>query len=249
MCTIKRGINLTIAVAILLLVSSTAAFVSCRVGLFIPIQQNRFETTDSVLSNCGHSAQQRNIVLTAAASSSDAEMKDEINKMRVKEIRDELESYGINTKSFLEKSELIEALITARKEGKTPINDVKTSSSSSTTDTNTYTNDDSSRSANRKERIQEEMENCKSMKVSDLKKELESYGISTKSYLEKSEFVRAVAEARVDGIKKSSSGGPSGAGQQTEEQRDPSFRDVTVSKLSGDSKMGLGGTVIDVKAR
>jgi hypothetical protein len=39
------------------------------------------------------------------------------------------------------------------------------------------------------------------MKVSDLKAELQSYGMST-SYLEKSEFVKAVAEARVDGIPK-----------------------------------------------
>ena len=41
------------------------------------------------------------------------------------------------------------------------------------------------------------------MKVGELKSELESLGVSTKSFFEKSEFVRALAEARVDGVKKS----------------------------------------------
>eukprot|EP00957_Ditylum_brightwellii_P051110 3875138-Ditylum_brightwellii.AAC.1 len=45
------------------------------------------------------------------------------------------------------------------------------------------------------------------MKASELKKELEERGISTKSFFEKSEFVKALAEARVDNITKSSSGG------------------------------------------
>lgn len=51
--------------------------------------------------------------------------------MRVKQIKDELESYGISTRTFLEKGELVEALIQARKEGKTPIVTSSTSSSSS----------------------------------------------------------------------------------------------------------------------
>jgi hypothetical protein len=40
------------------------------------------------------------------------------------------------------------------------------------------------------------------MKVSDLKKELSQLGVSTKTFFEKSEFVRALAEARVEGVKK-----------------------------------------------
>jgi hypothetical protein len=43
------------------------------------------------------------------------------------------------------------------------------------------------------------MERCNAMKAGELKKELESYGISTASFFEKSEFVQACAEARVDG--------------------------------------------------
>ena len=44
----------------------------------------------------------------------------EVSSMRVKEIKDELESYGISTRTFLEKGELVEALVRARKEGKRP---------------------------------------------------------------------------------------------------------------------------------
>ena len=236
------------AVASLLLASSAAAFVSSRTKLFVPMQYNQLESTGMDAFSCNHPAQRRNIIMRAATSEKDMEA--EINNMRVKEIRDELESYGISTKSFLEKKELAEALLAARKEGKTPIKDTNEASSSSSSSSASSTAEGSSNnsSVNRQERLQKEMEKCKSMKVSDLKKELESYGLSTKSYFEKSEFVRAVAEARVDGVKKSA-GGSSGAGQQKEEPRDPSFRDVTVSKFSGDSKMSLGGTVIDVKAR
>lgn len=59
----------------------------------------------------------------------------EVSSMRVKQIKDELESYGISTRTFLEKGELIQALIEARKDGKTPIVTSSTSSSSSSDST------------------------------------------------------------------------------------------------------------------
>ena len=177
--------------------------------------------------------------------------------MKAKDIRQELQSYGISTKSFFEKSELVDALVAARKEGKTPLvngDDGATTSSSgdaasSETTTSASSGSSSGGAANRQERLNEEMEKCKTMKVGELKKELESYGVSTKSFFEKSEFVRAVAEARVDGVKQtSSSAGSSGGSRVKEEPRDPSYRDVTVSKFSGDKAL-LGRGVIDVKAR
>jgi uncharacterized protein with GYD domain len=197
----------------------------------------------------------RNILqVTATASSEDLEK--EISAMRAKAIREELESYGISTKSFFEKSELVDALVKARIEGKTPITDggggvngdtsVSPSSSSSSSSSSTST-------GNRQERIKEEMEKCKKMKVGDLKKELESYGMSTKSYFEKTEFVRAVAEARVDGPKESTASGSSGTGSASssggvrEEPMDPSFRDVTVTKFNKQNL--LGGKAIDVRSR
>lgn len=193
------------------------------------------------------------LMMATTAAASDEELEKEIQAMKAKDIRQELESYGISTKSFFEKSELVGALLAARKEGKTPIGNVNGddgSGSSSTSSASSSSASNSSGAANRQERLNQEIEKCKSMKVSDLKKELESLGVSTKSYFEKSEFVRAVAEARVDGVKKSSGSSSSGSSNNkvNEEPRDPSYRDVTVSKFSG-GKALLGGRVIDVRAR
>ncbi|KAL7487106.1 hypothetical protein ACHAW6_012708 [Cyclotella cf. meneghiniana] len=140
------------------------------------------------------------------SSSTDADATDlesEIRSMRVGAIKQELESYGISTKTFLEKSELVEALVQARKEGKTPVAPSASPAPSNTVSSPTDS-DTSTSAADRQERLNKEIEQCKSMKVAELKQELESYGISTASYFEKSEFVRAVAEARVDGITKQS---------------------------------------------
>eukprot|EP00559_Dactyliosolen_fragilissimus_P007196 CAMPEP_0184863528 /NCGR_PEP_ID=MMETSP0580-20130426/11469_1 /TAXON_ID=1118495 /ORGANISM="Dactyliosolen fragilissimus" /LENGTH=291 /DNA_ID=CAMNT_0027361907 /DNA_START=334 /DNA_END=1209 /DNA_ORIENTATION=+ len=120
--------------------------------------------------------------------------------MRIKELKDELESYGISTVSFLEKSELVLALQKARDQGLTT---QKTSASSSNTN-NSANSESSSRSSSREERLAKEMEDCGKMKASELRTELESYGISTKSFFEKSEYVKACAEARVDGVKSKS---------------------------------------------
>ena len=145
----------------------------------------------------------------------------EIATMRAGEIKKELESYGISTKSFLEKSELVDALTKARAEGKTPIASSAASSSTSTTSSTDGASrkkkkkvrseaaDDSAppTGAEREKRIAEEMGKCQSMKAGELKAELQSLGVSTKSFFEKSEFVKALAEARVDGVKKTPVGG------------------------------------------
>mmetsp|Transcript_36775 Transcript_36775/g.74927 ORF Transcript_36775/g.74927 Transcript_36775/m.74927 type:complete len:268 (+) Transcript_36775:634-1437(+) len=159
----------------------------------------------------------------------------EVDKMRAGEIRKELESYGISTKSFFEKSELVDALEKARAEGKTPIASSTSTSTStastsgtsaSSTDTSTAgkkkkkkvrnestedTGTTATSTANREERLAEEILKCKAMKASELKAELQSLGVSTKSFFEKSEFVKALAEARVDGVKKTSAAGGAGS--------------------------------------
>lgn len=117
----------------------------------------------------------------------------EASSMRVGELKKELESYGMSSKIYLEKSELVEAVEKARAEGKKP-----RSTSAGSTDSSSS----SSSTESREDRLAKEMENCKAMKAGELKKELESYGISTSSFFEKSEFVKACAEARVDGKKK-----------------------------------------------
>jgi hypothetical protein len=139
----------------------------------------------------------------------------EIGSMRAGELKKELESYGISTTSFLEKSELVGALEKARSEGLKPKSEVKSEPKSEEKKKKKRRDDsdepstksESSSTAGtdvrpREERLKEERENCKQMKAGELKKELEERGISTRSFFEKSEFVQAVAEARVDGVEK-----------------------------------------------
>lgn len=128
----------------------------------------------------------------------------EPSSMRVNELRKELESYGISTKSYFEKSELVTAVEKARIEGKIPISsDRKNSSTSEKTEDQSSSSSKPSKSIS--EQMTEEIEKCKDMKVSDLKAELKSYGISTSTFFEKSEFVQALAKARVEGPPKSNS--------------------------------------------
>jgi len=170
--------------------------------------------------------------------------------MRTGDIRKELESYGISTKSFLEKKEMVAALEKARAEGKTPINGGGSSAHASgvngdTRDTSSKSSSSgsSSSTASRADRIKEEMAKAKSMKVGELKKELQARGVSTKSFFEKSEFVKAYAEAVVDGVSKS------GAAAD-DEPWDPEYREVVMQKMDRtDHSRMLHGTVIDVTAK
>lgn len=159
----------------------------------------------------------------------------DISNLTVAEMRKELESYGISTKSFLEKKEFVQALTKARAEGKTPTQEANTAGSDTT-----KKSDSDEKALSREERIAAEMEKCQKMKVTELKKELESLGISTKSFFEKSEFVKTLATARVDGTKSGSSR------QRQEANYDPAYKDVKVEKFKGDPRL-LSGTVIDVK--
>jgi len=143
-----------------------------------------------------------------AATSTDAE--NEVAAMRAGEIKKELESYGISTKSFLEKSELVDALVKARVDGLKPKGSATSSASSPSSNNAASSTKSSSSTSSREERLKAEMENCDAMRAGELRKELEERGISTKSFFEKSEFVKALAEARVDNIQRGTSGGSSG---------------------------------------
>jgi hypothetical protein len=66
---------------------------------------------------------------------------EDIQSMRAGEIKKELESYGISTKAFLEKKEMIEALRQARAEGLHPRQPVDPSSSKSSSRTSSTSSD------------------------------------------------------------------------------------------------------------
>jgi hypothetical protein len=151
-----------------------------------------------------------------------------VSSMRAGEIKKELESYGVSTKSFLEKSELVDALVDARSKGMTSKEETAAPSSApdTTSESSTTSTTGSTDSRPRDVRLQEEMENLKSMKATEMKKELEALGISTASFFEKPEFMKALAEARVDGVqnntkkKKKRRGGTNSQGEGYAEYAD-----------------------------
>ena len=143
-----------------------------------------------------------------------SEILPEISSMRVGELKRELESYGISTASFLEKSELAKGVEEARVDRKAP------AYSESNVTTNSYSSTSSKDPSNsRGDRLKEEIEKGQRMKAGELRKELESYGISTSSFVEKSEFIYACAEARVDGKKKLSGSSNIGGGNNSFEAK------------------------------
>jgi len=102
----------------------------------------------------------------------------------------------------------------------------------------------------RKAKVDLEMAKLKDVKTKDLKKELESYGINTRSFFEKKQMIKAVAEARVDGVKKTSRTSPkySRSSTQSEEEKwDPSYQNVYCRKFDASTIDPSG--VIDIRAR
>ena len=79
------------------------------------------------------------------------------------------------------------------------------------------------------------------MKVSDIKKELSKRGGSTKSFFEKSEFIKAYADAIADDI----GGDRNSRRQDSDEPYDASYRDVVMQKF--DARSLMGKPIIDVK--
>jgi hypothetical protein len=132
---------------------------------------------------------------------------------------------------------MVEASTNARAQGKKPIQEGTTSSA-------TKANGDMSRD----DRIKEEMEKASRMKVSDLKKELENRGVSTKSFFEKPEFVKAYAEAVVDGVASNTSGrtGRNGAAGNEENLIPPTVMLLCKSSDRRDPRLAQS-KVIDVR--
>jgi hypothetical protein len=159
-----------------------------------------------------------------------------VDTMRISEIRQELESYGVSTKAFLEKREMVDALNKARAEGKTPKKEAEPAAEAKNGD-----------NMSREDRIKAEMEKAKKMRVGDLKKELQARGVSTKSFFEKTEFVKAYAEAVVDAVNQKKGGGGSAGPAPKEEAFDASYRDVSMQKFDKRDPRLSQSRVIDVR--
>ena len=114
------------------------------------------------------------------------------------------------------------------------------------------------------------------MKVGELKQALESQGISTKTFIEKSEFIKAYTQLMMNGggggassrtadnkttsdasssTKKTTSSSSSSSSSNSrrespsssgDTQKDPAYRDVTVYKMNRSDPRMLQGTMIDI---
>jgi len=123
---------------------------------------------------------------------------EDVKGMSAGQMKKELESYGISTKGFLEKYELVDALEKARERGLEP----KSTFTSGSSD-----DDSTSDPLSRETLIEQALLTCMKMRNSELRQELEDRGISTRGFLEKQEFALALAEAMADGVTKKSTGG------------------------------------------
>jgi hypothetical protein len=169
--------------------------------------------------------------------------------MKLGEMRQELENYGISTKSFLEKSEMVDALQKARAEGKQPVKTTTTTATKNPDSTTEASSSSSSSSPNggvsRNVRLQQEIEKANKMKIGELRDKLKELGISSKSFFEKTEFVKAYAEAVVDGVKQKTT--TTSKSKAEDEKYDPSYRDVIMKKMDRKDQLLLQGTVIDIR--
>jgi len=233
----------------------------------------------------------------------------ELSGMKASDMKKELESYGISTKSMFDKKEFENALKEARvknglekevttmnskekkkKNGvrgssktkreklsskwknvasatKQALDNLKenpfpgststektespaTKSSPSTTTTSSSSNDEST---SREERYKLALEEGASMKLSNLKKELQDRGISTNSFFEKSDLVKAYANAIADNsepkaknsTKNKNTGSRHGGSNNERERFDPYYKDVIMHPFDPSSILP-GDVVIDI---
>lgn len=109
-----------------------------------------------------------------------------VNDMRTAELKEELESYGVATRGLFEKAELEEALLSARIRLPKPDLEVL----------------DSKKKAldTKDELLQAEIKKVSTMKSSQIRKELQNRFNMNTIFFEKSEYILALARARVDEV-------------------------------------------------
>lgn len=96
----------------------------------------------------------------------------------------------------------------------------------------------------RQDRYDKAVKDGKKMKLSELKKELKGRGISSSSFFEKEELVKAYATAIADFVQAKTSGTKSNS--KVEEDHDPSYRDVVTRIFDSTTIMFGKDIIIDV---
>jgi len=100
-------------------------------------------------------------------------------------------------------------------------------------------------SVSRQERYDNALEGGRSMSISSLRQELKNRGISTVTFFEKSDLLKAYANAIADDIKMKDSEGPNTVGRNQRDNYDPSYRDVVVRAFNPRTLLG-GDVIIDI---
>ena len=118
-----------------------------------------------------------------------AKEKEKVRQLPLREIKAELQQLGIDVSSFYEKSQFVDALAEARMK--------KTDSEAPT---------DSKEAFNYEKTLAAEQEVVKAMSLKNIKAELENFEIDYSSFVEKSQFVDALAKARTAAKEEEQSG-------------------------------------------
>ena len=174
-------------------------------------------------------------------------------------MRDELESYGIFLRQFMERNELKHYLFKARREmqGRPKKRHVRFNfnrNQKQNYDTK-WVDDTFNGGVFRDDHIRREMASARYMSIGALQQELHARGIRTDFFRLKSQFVRAYAEAIVDGTPKTHGHTGGWRGYQypdppppppKEQKFDPSFQDVQMKKVDALDPYLRQGIVIDL---
>ncbi|KAL3924770.1 MAG: hypothetical protein SGARI_005970, partial [Bacillariaceae sp.] len=195
----------------------------------------------------------------------------DVSEMRAGEMKQELESYGVSTKSMFDKAEFEKSLLEARFEQATlGVDEIKerinNGSETATTDSDTKrkttwgkprTERTKAQESSAKDETKQKFDNAfqegMAKKISELKQELKDRGVSTSAFFEKVDMAKAYAESIADNVfnnkkstKKNGANGASSQRSQRTEAFDPSYRDVNVEPFNAGLTILPGETVIDI---
>ncbi|KAL3938046.1 MAG: hypothetical protein SGARI_001897, partial [Bacillariaceae sp.] len=194
-----------------------------------------------------------------------------MSTMKSGEMKRELESYGVDTKSMFDKAEFENALLQARfVEATSGVEQVGNAEATAKTSTNRKTSWGKPRTSRTKKRDkwssqaqaasvdteiprEQKYDNAfqegVAMKISELKQELKDRGVSTAAFFEKVDMAKAYAEAIADNVfkkKNRSTKNSASSSASSDEVFDPSYRDVNVEPFNAGLTILPGDAVIDI---
>jgi predicted HTH domain antitoxin len=194
----------------------------------------------------------------------------DLSEMKAGEMKKELESYGVSTKSLFDKTEFEKALREERlhqelQEAETIRDRINVGAETSSSKTSDFRKNRKMWSKTAPESPIEDpqerdyehaLQKGIAMKLSELKQELKDRGISTSAFFEKVDLAKAYAQAIADNVLKKKHtctkeeeehrGSRVHPNARREDAFDPSFRDVIVQPFNAALTLNPGETVIDI---